>query len=486
MTLSDFDNWFRMRHRRTSSALTSSAFILSDIIGVLLSFGWGFLLIDLYGWIVLNYSGLINLRSFVTYWPYLPIFIVVFQVARLYPGIHMAPAEELKRFFFGSFFAYSSIVLARSIDNQAWDVINTAFSLSAFFSAFFLLIMRSITHLILLKTKLGGIPAVIYGSGNTARLLIDRMQDSVRTGYTPALILDDDPNGIDEYKGIPIIHDTNAGPEIVKRYNIKMAIVAMPELESSKLKILLNNSVATFRYTVFIPDFFNAVNIWMTVRDFDGVLGLVTNHRLKMPLNLGIKRFIDLFITIIGSIVLLPLFLVTAFLIKITSCGPVLYGHKRIGKNGKPFTVYKFRSMVIDAEERLQNLLASDPEKKEEWEKSHKLKKDPRVTVIGKILRRTSFDEFPQIINVLKGEMSLTGPRPVTEDEVEKYGENFNRIFSAKPGLTGLWQVSGRSDSNYVERIAYDTYYLQSWSVWLDIWILYKTFGAVIRGRGAY
>jgi lipopolysaccharide/colanic/teichoic acid biosynthesis glycosyltransferase len=142
--------------------------------------------------------------------------------------------------------------------------------------------------------------------------------------------------------------------------------------------------------------------------------------------------------------------------------------------------------MVIDSRERLQKLLESDPKIKKEWDENHKLQNDPRVTAIGRFLRRTSIDEFPQIINVLKGEMSLVGPRPIVDEEVIKYGEDYSRIFSVKPGLTGLWQVSGRSETNYSERVAYDTYYLQSWSGWLDLWILFKTFGAVIKGRGAY
>jgi lipopolysaccharide/colanic/teichoic acid biosynthesis glycosyltransferase len=141
---------------------------------------------------------------------------------------------------------------------------------------------------------------------------------------------------------------------------------------------------------------------------------------------------------------------------------------------------------VVDAEEQLELMLESNPQMREEWERNHKLKNDPRVTRIGRFLRRTSFDEFPQLINILKGEMSLVGPRPVVDEEVEKYGEDYSRIFSVKPGLTGLWQVSGRSDTDYSERVAFDTYYLQSWSVWLDLWILYKTVGVVIRGKGAY
>jgi lipopolysaccharide/colanic/teichoic acid biosynthesis glycosyltransferase len=154
--------------------------------------------------------------------------------------------------------------------------------------------------------------------------------------------------------------------------------------------------------------------------------------------------------------------------------------------NGKEFTAYKFRSMVIDAEQILQSILDGDPVRRREWNATQKLKDDPRVTKIGKFLRRTSFDEFPQLINILKGEMSLIGPRPVTFPELEKYGENARRVLTVTPGLTGLWQVSGRSDTDYAERVSYDLYYIQSWSVWLDLWILYRTPAAIIKGKGAY
>jgi Undecaprenyl-phosphate galactose phosphotransferase WbaP len=264
-----------------------------------------------------------------------------------------------------------------------------------------------------------------------------------------------------------------------------MAIAAMPELGKQETMRLLKNSVMSFRYTVQIPDLSGITNIWMSVRDFDGVLGLATSHRLKMPWNLGIKRFIDVFVVIAGGIVVLPFLLFIAFLIKATSPGPALYKHNRLGLNGKTIGVYKFRSMVRDSGERLKELL-EDPNIREEWESSHKLRDDPRITPVGKFLRRTSLDEFPQIINVLKGEMSLVGPRPVTEEEVSKYGDDFSRIFSVKPGMTGLWQVSGRSDMDYRDRVVYDTYYLQSWSIWLDLWVLYKTSGVVIKGKGAY
>jgi Undecaprenyl-phosphate galactose phosphotransferase WbaP len=480
MTLSDFDIWYRTRYRRTSSALTTTAFVVSDLLAVMLSFGWGFFWVNLYDFSIINF------KSFVTYWPYLPVFILIFQILNLYPGVSLAPSEELRRCTIGSIMVYGGIIMSRYIEDRDWDSVSVAFIVSALFSAIILLAARSITHRLLHKTGLGGIPAVIYGSGSTGRLVTDCLLGSTRAGYVPVLILDDENGGIEEYRGVPVIHDTSIGPEIVKRYNIKMAMVAMPKLENQKLKHLMNYSVSAFRYNAFIPDFFSAANIWMSIRDFDGVLGFVTSHKLKMFWNVGTKRFVELTLVIIGGIIILPLLLFTALLIKLSSPGPVLYGHKRLGLNGKPFMAYKFRSMITDSAERLREMLESDPEIQKEWEANHKLKNDPRVTGIGKILRRTSLDEFPQLINILKGEMSLVGPRPITGDEVAKYGEDFNRIFSVKPGLTGLWQVSGRSDTDYQERISYDTYYLQSWSVWLDMWILLKTFGAVLNGRGAY
>jgi len=486
MTLTDFDIWYRTRFRRTSSALTSTAFIISDLFAIMLSIGWGFFWVKMYGWGLLGEKGIINTKSFITYWPYLPVFIIIFQILRLYPGVSLAPSEELRRFSLGSLLAYGSIILSRSIEYRYWDSIDSAFVIACFFSTVILLTVREITHWVLHKTKLGGIPTVIYGSGSTGKLVADCLLGSIRSGYVPVLIMDDNPLGDDEYSGVPVIHETSIGPELVKRYNIKMAIVAMPELDPKHLKVLLKNSVSAFRYNVIIPNFFTVTNIWMSVRDFDGVLGLETSNKLRLYWNWGIKRFLDLFLVLTGGILILPFLLIVALLIKVSSPGPVLYKHKRLGRNGECFYAYKFRSMAVDAQEQLEKMLETDPAVKAEWEKSHKLQNDPRVTGIGKILRRTSIDEFPQLINILKGEMSLVGPRPIVEDEVKKYGEDYESIFSVKPGLTGLWQVSGRSDTDYNERVTYDTYYMQSWSVWLDLWILFRTFGAVVKGRGAY
>ncbi|GMO49973.1 MAG: sugar transferase [Termitinemataceae bacterium] len=476
--LQEFDTWYRKKHFGTSTAATTVFFIIGDLISVMLAFGTGFFFVNLAD------SGYINFRSFITYWPYLFVFIAFFIVFGLYPGLSIAPAEELRRFSAASLLSHGEVIIARYIMDQVFGSISVAFIISFFVSIFFFLLNRSSVRSFLHKTKLGIIPAVMFGAGIAGRRILDKMLDQ-KSGYKPVLILDTDVNTGSYYRKIPIIHDTSIGREIVSRYRIKMAIVAFDSISQSALTKVMNRSVSAFRYSILIPDFSQMSSIWTSVRDFDGILGFATSNNLNMPWNLLIKRIIDIFITICGGIVILPFMLLIAIIIKLTSKGPVIYGHTRLGLNGKHFKAYKFRTMIINANEKLKELL-QDPEIKAEWDATQKLRKDPRVTKFGAFLRRMSLDEFPQLINVLLGDMSLIGPRPIVDEEIKKYGKDFMRIFSVKPGITGLWQVSGRSDTDYSDRISFDTYYLQSWSVWLDIWILYKTVSVVIRGKGAY
>lgn len=485
MTIGEFDGWFRARYRRTSSALTAAAMIVADFVGVMVSFGFGFFVVKVYYILNDNWGG-INSKSFVTYWPYLPIFVVIFWLMRLYPGVALAPAEETRGFTIASFLAHVGINVSRYIEHQKIDSIFVAFIISFIFSPVILMICRDIMHTFITASKMKGIPAVVFGAGTTGRLVVDKMLKAKRVGYEPVAILDDNPPDGDYYRNIPIIRDTRLGLVLAEKYKIRMAIVAMPNLEKDELTRMINYSVSAFRYNMLIPDYFSLNNIWMQVRDFNGILGLATSHRLNMYWNLAIKRFLDLFLVSLGGLALLPFLLLIALAVKLSSPGPVLYGHRRLGLNGKHFRAYKFRSMVLDAEKKLTSVLDADPRLKEEWKATHKLKDDPRVTFVGKILRRTSIDEFPQLINILKGEMSLVGPRPVTDPELEKYGENARRVLRVKPGLTGLWQVSGRSDTDYAERVSHDLYYIQSWSVWLDLWILYRTPRAILKGKGAY
>ena len=200
------------------------------------------------------------------------------------------------------------------------------------------------------------------------------------------------------------------------------------------------------------------------------------------------KRPFDFFFAFIAIILVLPLFPILALLVKLTDKGPIFFKHKRIGLHGKPFHVIKFRTMYPDAEKRLQEILEKDPKARKEWEETFKLKNDPRITPIGKLLRKTSLDELPQFFNVLKGEMSIVGPRPVTEEELKKYYKDKAKYYlSVKPGITGYWQVEGRSDiKDYKKRVEMDVWYVKNQSFWLDLKIILKTIWVMLTGKGAY
>ncbi len=239
---------------------------------------------------------------------------------------------------------------------------------------------------------------------------------------------------------------------------------------------------------LFDPDFKHSlVNfefIWFPHTEF---LLLKFKGGLRMVFNQYIKRFLDICLLIIIFPFFVIVFIILALLIKIDSPGPVLFKQKRIGKNGKEFFIYKFRTMCEDAERRLKRYLEENSSMKFEWENYRKLKNDPRITRVGKFLRRFSLDELPQILNVLKGEMSFVGPRPVTKEELELYYREYAEIYKeVLPGITGYWQVSGRNEIAYSTRVTMDVFYILNWSVWLDLYILFKTIPAIFSGRGAY
>lgn len=189
----------------------------------------------------------------------------------------------------------------------------------------------------------------------------------------------------------------------------------------------------------------------------------------------------DIVVASLGLVLLSPLMVTVAVLIRLTMGGPVLFGHRRIGHDGRVFRCYKFRTMIVDAHEALRQYLASNPQAEKEWRETHKLRDDPRITLLGRFLRKASIDELPQLINVLRGDMSCVGPRPIVADELARYGENALDYLQTRPGLTGAWQVSGRSSLSYADRVALDAEYVRHWSISKDLLILAKTIPAVMH-----
>jgi exopolysaccharide production protein ExoY len=206
----------------------------------------------------------------------------------------------------------------------------------------------------------------------------------------------------------------------------------------------------------------------------------------SQPVGLIIKRLSDVILAGVGIFLVSPLLLLCFAACLLSSPGPALFGHRRVGFHGKYFKCWKFRTMVIDSDKCLAEYLAGTPAAKAEWETTRKLRSDPRITAVGAMLRKTSLDEIPQLFNVLKGDMSIVGPRPVTEEELSRYGTSVRNYFACRPGITGLWQVSGRSGTSYRRRVALDSYYARNWSIVLDAKIIVATIPALLDSDNAY
>jgi undecaprenyl-phosphate galactose phosphotransferase len=236
-----------------------------------------------------------------------------------------------------------------------------------------------------------------------------------------------------------------------------------------------------------VPDLFGLASVGVEAEDLDGILLLNMKWNLAKPWNLLVKHGFDLVVAILACLVLAPILFAVAIAIRLDSEGPVFFVQERLGRGRQRFRCFKFRSMYTDNDERLQRLLADDPAARREWDQFAKLKtRDPRVTRVGRLLRRWSVDELAQLINVLRGEMSLVGPRPYLAGEIERMGDIGETVLKAPPGMTGLWQVSGRNNLTFEQRLRLDEFYTRNWSLWLDVVVLLKTAGAVIRGGGAF
>jgi exopolysaccharide biosynthesis polyprenyl glycosylphosphotransferase len=272
--------------------------------------------------------------------------------------------------------------------------------------------------------------------------------------------------------------------EIIGQHKIQEIILASSSHSSyqSAVEIFKKYGVQDNIKLRFSSGFNEFIATGLTVKDFSFVPLMEVNPVRLMGIDQFLKYMLDYCLVIPGLILLSPFLLTIAILIKLDSPGPVIYRRRVMGVRGKQFDAYKFRTMHQNGDQ----ILEANPELKLELEDTHKLKDDPRITRIGKYLRKFSIDEFPQLINVLRGEMSLVGPRMISPPELEKYEQWDINLLTVRPGITGLWQISGRSDVSYEERVRLDMQYIRNWNIWLDLQILFRTIPAVIKGKGAY
>lgn len=410
----------------------------------------------------------------------------------LYPGYGLGWVEELRRHTYSVFAAVATTaIFAVALQNEG---LLSRWLLGVSFAGLLILapVARYFTKLYLMKAGAWGKPVVIVGSSESGTEITGLMKDKWELGYNPAVGF--------RYRFVPSTGTSGDTFEISARDEITMAdiaklaksqgidtvVFAMPRTRREQVAKLVDLSSTSFQHVMVILNLAGVTTSAVVARDLAGTLAVDIRHNLLNPWSQRAKRALDLFGAVLGSLLIGPMLLLIAILIKLDSPGPVFYGHWRVGAADSAFRCWKFRTMHKDAESMLERHLRQYPHLRIEWERDLKLREDPRVTRVGGILRKTSLDELPQLWNVLIGEMSLIGPRPIVRDEVKKYGEIYELYKRVRPGISGLWQVSGRNNVGYAEQVALDSYYVRNWSVWLDLIILARTPGVVLLRRGAY
>ncbi|MBK6758492.1 MAG: undecaprenyl-phosphate galactose phosphotransferase WbaP [Moraxellaceae bacterium] len=367
-----------------------------------------------------------------------------------------------------------------------WQFSRIAFGVQ-WLSLFLLLpSFRLIIKTVLLRLGYWQIPVTLVGGGVNAKEAWLALKSESLMGYhLQELIMPPQATQVD-MEGVSVLLWDAAFKNISQHKNHHW-VIALEANEYLELEQITRHVLLHYRHVLIVPPTRGLPLLGMEpLHAFSHeVLLLRSRNNLQNNFAQFLKRSFDIVFSIILLVLLSPLFAYLIFKVR-QSQGPAFFGHQRVGCQNQLFPCYKFRTMVTNSAQVLEELLRTDPVAKAEWEREFKLKNDPRITSIGDFLRRSSLDELPQLWNVLRGDMSLVGPRPVVQPELEKYGENVAYYLQVRPGMTGLWQVSGRNDVDYETRVALDAWYVRNWSLWNDIVILIKTVRAVLMRDGSY
>lgn len=401
----------------------------------------------------------------------------------LLPSWGLGTTQELRRIILLTALLYAGAMAALFITKQTEGVSRMTLTTSFVASLVLVPLVRVRLKRMLIGLGVWGLPAVIYGAGDAGARVTRFLQSDRGIGYVPIGLLDDNPtqHGT-QVEGLPVL-----GPTSHVVTNAPVAILAMPSASRSRLVELVDGPLAAYRSVVVIPDLDGLPSLWVMPRDLNGVLGLELTCNLLNPIARFGKRTLDIALVVLFAGMWVPLCGVIAALIKLEDGSSPLFTQRRVGKHGRAFSTYKFRTMVPNAEEVLRETLAHDAALRREWAATFKLRDDPRMTRIGRLLRRFSLDELPQLWNVLRGEMSLVGPRPLPTYHHEVLPGRVRALRErVRPGMTGLWQVSGRSDAGTDGMEQWDAYYVRNWSLWLDAVIVIRTARVVLNGAGAY
>ena len=429
---------------------------------------------------ILIYASLVGFDTYMpthywNLWPLIPMFIAINIICRLYhgnwmyPAMPLSPVEEFRRIFASAVFAHLLLMAFLGFVRHNLEYSRLLIGVSGALIGMLAQSVRNVMRWVLFKLHICQIPVALAGSGETAKKVESIIGNDPHIGFDIVLKFDDK-------------HLRDIVPQS-QRFDVKVLLACQ---EERLFRAQLREFSGWFNYIEYLPRLEVFPILGSHAVSLDGMGGLEMMNRGRMKALRWEKRVLDFVLSAIVFVLLSPLFVILPVIIKLTSKGPVFYVANRLGRLGRPIKVFKFRTMYADADRRLREILASDPAAAKEYARTFKLKHDPRVTPFGRFLRKTSLDELPQIFNVFRGDMSLIGPRPIVQRELEYYGADYEVFSRVRPGITGLWQCSGRSDTNYTRRVALDIYYVLNWSPWMDIWILIRTVFAVLFMKGAY
>ena len=397
--------------------------------------------------------------------------------------------EVIKNILSANFYSIIAAIFILYLIHEDITRISRLYVISLFILAFiFICIIRRIIIGICNYMDILKEPVIFIGGGKVTEAIIKFYNSNNCFGIRIVGIIDDDFSSEYLKQRYPLFKGIDKSAEYIKKCGVKTVIIAKTRLDRNSLKELLTNIQFLVRNVAFIPNIIGTPIANLDVRRIyrEDIVLLNIKNNLAYMRNRIVKRIFDIIMGLIICIPAVPILILCYFWVKFDSKGPVFFNAKRIGKGGKEFTCYKFRSMYMNSDEILADYLAKNHEAKAEWDEFQKLHDfDPRVTKAGRIMRKTSLDELQQLLNVLKGEMSLVGPRPYLPREIGKMGEYYKIIISTVPGITGFWQVNGRSDVTFEGRLKMDNWYIYNWSIWIDMVLLFKTIKAVFFSKGA-
>lgn len=395
------------------------------------------------------------------------LLVIIFIVQNLYPGYGLTAIKELEQIEKAIGLGIVTLSMTAYLYKPLQSYPRSIFPIAWLISSILVPLTRFGMRNVLSQSKIYGIPVIVIGDGEWPRRVVQLLKRARRLGWRPL-----------ELHSVADIARNNYS-------TVDFAILASSEAQITSEIDTIQILNQYFKKVVLVQETGGYFSNWVQARDLEGHLGLEFYHHLLVSYNQWIKRAMDILLSGLLLVLLSPLLLVIILLVKLDSRGPVFYFQERLGQKYKRIRVIKFRTMVEGAEEKLAQLLAENPQIKAQYEEYHKIEEDPRVTRVGRILRKYSLDELPQLLNVLAGEMSLVGPRAYIPAELDKMGNFADTILRVRPGITGWWQIFGRHNTTFHKRLTMDIYYISNWSLWMDIYILMKTGLVVIKGTGA-